>query len=330
MAISKVTLEALSQMANLLQQSVEDIMSAKVEMDRQLRSFIWDDQTGYAFSAKYEEDFKPLTDKLIPAIDQYITHIYQLADTISYYSENSTISGMEGIMLGAGISLSGFRLANINRDPIENLTTDTCYSLGQVTGRTRAEDCSNQWEKRGLHLSKSKTQITAENYRVLTKSQLFDSLSIGTGTPWGVAEDDEIGPYNNGGGVAGIWSPSKKKILVNKDFLDDSRKTNDDVIELFFHEDRHRLQQDKRGNHCYQWFNSQGPTPEPKYVVPEKKCVEEIAFATHSSDISKDCKKQFFEYEDQFYERDARQAGLEAKKWFLEQLVKASSGRRKV
>ena len=87
MAISKVTQEALSQMANLLQQSVEDIMSAKVEMDGQLRSFIWDDPTGYAFSAKYEEDFKPLTDKLLPSIENYVTYIDSLRETMFEYSD---------------------------------------------------------------------------------------------------------------------------------------------------------------------------------------------------------------------------------------------------
>lgn len=100
MAISKVTIDALGQMANLLHQSAEDIISAKGEMDGQLRSFIWDDPTGYAFSAKYEEDFKPLMQKLIPNIENYLHYLQEQGMSISEYSGEFAflIGGMSGAL----------------------------------------------------------------------------------------------------------------------------------------------------------------------------------------------------------------------------------------
>lgn len=98
MAISKVTIDALSQMANFLRQSAEEIMSAKGEMDGQLRSFIWDDQTGYAFSVKYEEDFKPLTQKLIPAINNFVNYLINLGCDVADYGGVLGAFGLGGAL----------------------------------------------------------------------------------------------------------------------------------------------------------------------------------------------------------------------------------------
>lgn len=85
MANTTVTSEALIKMAEMLRQSAEEIMASKVEMDSQLRSFIWDDPTGYYFTEKYEEDFKPLTDRLIPTINDYVSYIARLEGNVAEY-----------------------------------------------------------------------------------------------------------------------------------------------------------------------------------------------------------------------------------------------------
>lgn len=78
MAIAKVTIEDLMQMVNTLRQSADDILATKVQMDNELRSFLWNDPIGLSFISRYEEDFKPLKEKLIPNIESYIHYINEL------------------------------------------------------------------------------------------------------------------------------------------------------------------------------------------------------------------------------------------------------------
>ena len=96
MAITQVSQDALLQMARVISQSAEDILLAKQEMDEQLRSFIWDDPTGYYFTEKYNQDFKPLTDKLIPQIIEYVNY---LANVDVHLSEYAGVAAIVGAML---------------------------------------------------------------------------------------------------------------------------------------------------------------------------------------------------------------------------------------
>ena len=49
MALAKVTIEALTQMANTLRQSADVILATKEQMDSELRSFPWEDPIGLSF-----------------------------------------------------------------------------------------------------------------------------------------------------------------------------------------------------------------------------------------------------------------------------------------
>ena len=101
MAITKVTLEALERLATVLRQSADEILMAKENMDGLLYRIVWDDPTGLYFRSKYEEDFKPLTDKLIPNIEEYIAHISNLATRIGEFSQNTAIHISGGDTIGS-------------------------------------------------------------------------------------------------------------------------------------------------------------------------------------------------------------------------------------
>lgn len=101
MALAKVTIEALTQMANILRQSADDILATKEQMDNELRSFPWDDPIGLNFINRYEEDFKPLKEKLIPNIEDYIQYMNQEGMIVSDYSGES-IGGLGSV--GAGVA----------------------------------------------------------------------------------------------------------------------------------------------------------------------------------------------------------------------------------
>lgn len=100
MALAKVTIEALSQMANTLRQSADDILATKEQMDNELRSFPWDDPIGWTFINRYEDDFKPLKEKLIPNIESYLNYLGSIGITVGEYAEMSHIhiTGTEDIV----------------------------------------------------------------------------------------------------------------------------------------------------------------------------------------------------------------------------------------
>lgn len=100
MAQAKVSQEALVKMAETLRQSAEEIMSSKTEMDSQLRSFVWDDPVGQTFVAKYEEDFKPLMQKLIPNIESYLLYLQEQGMSIAEYADEITLllGGLSGAL----------------------------------------------------------------------------------------------------------------------------------------------------------------------------------------------------------------------------------------
>ena len=120
MALAKVTIEALTQMANLLRQSVDDILLTKEQMDSELYSIPWDDPIGLAFIGRYEEDFKPLKEKLIPAIEDYVQYMIKEGAIVSEYNGGSTggldVGGAVGVgAMGVGIGIAG--TARINSNP---------------------------------------------------------------------------------------------------------------------------------------------------------------------------------------------------------------------
>lgn len=100
MALAKVTIEALTQMANILRQSADDILATKEQMDNALHSFPWDDPIGRAFIIKYEEDFKPLKEKLIPNIEKYIQYMQNEGVIVAEYS-GENLGGMGVVGVGA-------------------------------------------------------------------------------------------------------------------------------------------------------------------------------------------------------------------------------------
>ena len=106
MALAKVTIEALSQMANILRQNADDILTTKEQMDSELYSIPWDDPIGRNFISRYEEDFKPLKNKLIPNIESYIQYMQNEGVIVSEYSgENAGTMGMAGVgAMGLGIA----------------------------------------------------------------------------------------------------------------------------------------------------------------------------------------------------------------------------------
>ena len=104
MALAKVTIEALTQMANILRQSADDILIAKEQMDGELYSIPWDDPIGLNFISRYEEDFKPLKNKLIPNIESYIQHLKNEGLIITEYSGGNA-GGLGVGVMGAASAL---------------------------------------------------------------------------------------------------------------------------------------------------------------------------------------------------------------------------------
>lgn len=104
MALAKVTIEALSQMANILRQSAEDILLTKEQMDSELYSIPWDDPIGLSFISRYEEDFKPLKNKLVPNIESYIQYMQSEGVVVSEYSGENA-GGLGTGVVGAASAL---------------------------------------------------------------------------------------------------------------------------------------------------------------------------------------------------------------------------------
>lgn len=99
MSQSKVTLDSLTLLSNELRNNAESILSIKDDMDTLLNSFVWDDPVAISFKERYEEGLKPITNKLIPNIENYLGYISQLGGTVEEYSGGSSIhiAGGSGI-----------------------------------------------------------------------------------------------------------------------------------------------------------------------------------------------------------------------------------------
>jgi|GEM_PF-2213473 hypothetical protein len=104
MAQSKVTSDALVQMAQLLNSSKELFESGKHEIDSQLEGIVWDDPVGWNFRSRYEEDFKSIVEKLIPNIEEFLIHLQELGVQVAEYSGDYSFLGSlgtAGFMAGA-------------------------------------------------------------------------------------------------------------------------------------------------------------------------------------------------------------------------------------
>ena len=88
MAKAKATAETLTMFSGTLKNNREDILGVKASMDRELKSFLWDDPVGNAFRAKYYEDLKPIESKLVPNLASYSTYLDQEAAIINEYGSN--------------------------------------------------------------------------------------------------------------------------------------------------------------------------------------------------------------------------------------------------
>ncbi|MBQ3355486.1 MAG: hypothetical protein IJG41_10125, partial [Bacteroidales bacterium] len=134
MALAKVTIEALTQMANTLRQSADDILLTKEQMDRELYSIPWDDPIGLNFINRYEEDFMPLKEKLIPDIKSYLNYLENIGITVGEYAEMSHIhiTGTEDIVrvLPKGtpvdpVVLDHGTVPRIPNDPLQPINPDS-------------------------------------------------------------------------------------------------------------------------------------------------------------------------------------------------------------
>jgi hypothetical protein len=74
-------------------------------MDETLQSFLWDDPVAHKFKADYEEQFQPLKEKLLPAMEKYEGYLKDLAGLSDVYTENSSpsLSAFAAAAAGAGV-----------------------------------------------------------------------------------------------------------------------------------------------------------------------------------------------------------------------------------
>lgn len=272
MAVSKVTLDALSQMANILRQSAEDIVSAKGEMDGQLRSFIWDDPVGQTFVVKYEEDFKPLTNKLIPNIEQYVNYLYEAGYVISDYSEElgliaGGIGGAVGIAKGIPNGNSEALVDLRPRSEKKSIEDVLKGSKGKAVSRPRnsigaflaiSQSGGIIWNNRRfkeLETDNASYLETKEGKDRLAKARAafkdvnpnlssvtYDQLYTIVGQTIGLKKNEVVFEKgnNDGAGVLG-WHPSKS----NKAILNRNEETNMSIcqkIAVYAHESGHIAQ----------------------------------------------------------------------------------------
>lgn len=113
MSKSKVSLPSLSSLALRLQNSSVSLFSVKTAMDESLASFIWDDPVAINFKNEYQEKLKPVENKLIPALDNYVQYIQTLIGTVSEYSGESSqgLSFTDSLLVAGGLTMAGAAVA---------------------------------------------------------------------------------------------------------------------------------------------------------------------------------------------------------------------------
>ena len=254
MAVSKVSLEILSQMANTLRQSAEAIVSAKGEMDEQLRSFVWDDPVGQSFAIKYEEDFKPLTNKLLPSMNEYVTYIIGLEGNVAEYGGTASMIGTIGAAMkpkrSTGISeghvssaalagrlpkgkgvLAKEKIVSLDEDPTNvDLSQDDYEKLKKRPEyKRRYEAYLSELRKRRPDLSKRITAADIDQINSAVLNLKDDEL---------IVKFDRLGASDVLGGQA-----TGEHASINRDFLDwNPESSRCGVGALGAHESTHAAQ----------------------------------------------------------------------------------------
>lgn len=160
MAITKVTIDALTQMSERLRLSSESILSTKSNMDQQLNSFVWDDPVAIAFKNDYQEKLKPITDKLIPNIKQYLRHLSELNVQVGEFNKDATI------MTGIAGGIIGTSTLNVT-------TSNSQGTVSGITPKTKLPFRDDEFEKSLNGLSEADLKNKADQYRdYLEKVQL--------------------------------------------------------------------------------------------------------------------------------------------------------------
>ena len=217
MALAKVTIEALTQMANILRQSAEDILVAKEQMDSELYSIPWDDPIGLNFISRYEEDFKPLKNKLIPNIESYIQYIQSEGVVVSEYSgENAGGLGAGGAVgagaMGVGIGVAGATRFNSNpkksdvfTNPLDLIakgsqaTTPPVFETGRSTIRGAAAGILEEMTEKDLFIDSNEMQNRlSEKTDEIFMSKYNKSINeIGLDSGFDSATSGYFDDYNN-------------------------------------------------------------------------------------------------------------------------------------
>ncbi len=117
MAYSKASAELLRDFSRTLSRERERFDSIKLSMDSQLKGFFWDDPIALRFKNDYEEGFRPITSKLLPAMDNYIQHLDKMAAIVGEYDNefsktatfsdtNASATIRKGIQIDEGNSIA--------------------------------------------------------------------------------------------------------------------------------------------------------------------------------------------------------------------------------
>lgn len=313
MALAKATIEALTQMANTLRQSADDILATKEQMDDELRSIPWDDPIGLAFIGRYEEDFKPLKEKLIPNIEDYVQYMNKEGMIVSEYSGETSNYIFLPFNPGKPIFISPSPQDICVSQEIQNtsdLTEEQCKRWG----------FSRDGRIKGYRVKEGDDGVlTVYNYKMFNKEEVLKGLSAGVGVKYRI---EDLGPFSENKGVAGKWHEGRiikegnsvKKeesyMRINKNFID-SNSSNSQLIEVFFHENQHRIQYEKIRKGCYVNGNNISMFAPP----PTQHCINEL----RTTNPSRNCLTEFKDYYYHWSEIDAREAGETARKWFEKQ-----------
>lgn len=208
MAQSKVTSDALVQMAQLLNTSKEQFETGKHEIDSQLEGIVWDDPVGWNFRSKYEEDFKPIVEKLIPNIEEYLIHLQELGIQVAEYSGDYSFLGA----LGAAGFLAG--VPNFNFEPTK-ISNGTVSGLDPFDPKKILPFRDDEFDKSLEGMSKQKLEEKAQEYRDnlekarLAKYAYHDGDPLPTGWTDVTGEDPRIKQIcddiaQNGGNESGL------------------------------------------------------------------------------------------------------------------------------
>lgn len=280
---AKVTIESLTQMAEILRQSADDILGTKEQMDNELYNIPWDDPIGLTFISKYEEDFKPLKEKLIPNINNYIQYMKDEGLVVSEYSGES-IGGL-GVIGAAGAGAAGatrkadVRFAKRNEEhsvrsaPLSGLSDKEMSKLANKGIISYDEDPANvdlsEEDYKKLRVDPSYKERYVSYLAVLRERQPDFEKGISAkdideinSAVFGLKEDEldvaypKLGESETLGGKS--WG---NKAFVNKNFLDSHPNSSHcGVGAIGAHECSHVIQRKIYQNIYEKWKNNQSLT----------------------------------------------------------------------